>query len=120
MMTLIADAVQAANTLDAESIGKLIVVLIGGGVIGGGSYLAGKARKVAVSPDPLNIRQTVEYATKEDIRRLDKNIDELRELQRDSEGKAHRRIDGLSEQLNKLDGKLDTLLKLCGTNKCTK
>ena len=120
MINLLADAVQAANTLDAESIGKLIAVLIGCGVLGGGSYLAGKAKKMVVTPDPLNIRKASEYATKEDIERLDKSIEELRGLQRDSEKNAHKRIDGISETLNQLDGKMDLLLQICKSTKCTK
>lgn len=102
---------EAAATMDAGAVGQMLATLIGAGVIGGGGYAMGKARKIAVSPDPLNVRKADEYATKDDLRRIENEIKEIKRLQREGEKGAHERIDDMNETLAALDGKMDLLIK---------
>lgn len=108
MWSLIADA---AATMDAGAVGQMLGTLIGAGVIGGGGYVMGKARKISVSNDPLNVRKADEYATLDDIARLDREISGIKAIHREGETKLHDRINDLATNLSKLDGKMDILIK---------
>lgn len=108
MWSLIADA---AATMDAGAVGQMLATLIGAGVIGGGGYVVGKARKISVSNDPLNVRKADEYASMDDIARLDREISNIKAIHRDGETKLHDRINDLATNLSKLDGKMDILIK---------
>ena len=107
MWSLIADA---AATMDAGAVGQMLATLIGAGVVGGGGYAMGKARKIAVSPDPLNVRKTTEYATKDDIDRLEREINGIKAIHRDGETKLHDRINDMATDLASLDGKMDIII----------
>lgn len=74
MMQLLAEA----STIDAGAVGQIISTLVGAGAIGGGGYVMGKARKISLSNDPLNVRKANEYATKEDIARLEREIRDIK------------------------------------------
>lgn len=100
-----------ATTIDAGAVGQMIAALVGAGVVGGGGYMAGKARKIAVSPDPLNIRKADEYATRNDIARLEREINGIKSIHREGETKLHDRINDMSTKLSSLDGKMDLLIK---------
>lgn len=100
MISLLA---QAANTLDAESIGKLIAILIGGGVVGGGAYKLGKSR-VTLDGQPIETRRAKEYVTQREFDAVKEDIGALRSLVRDSETQAHKRMDNMAETLSELVG----------------
>lgn len=74
MMQLLAEA----STIDAGAVVQIISTLVGAGAIGGGGYVMGKARKISLSNDPLNVRKANEYATKEDIARLEREIRDIK------------------------------------------
>lgn len=107
IMQLIAEA----STIDAGAVGQMLATLIGAGVIGGGGYVVGKARKISVSNDPLNVRKADEYATLDDIARLDREISGIKAIHREGETKLHDRINDLATKISKLDGKMDILIK---------
>lgn len=107
MWWVIADA---TSMMDTDTVARLIAAMIGAGVIGGGGYVAGKARKVSVSPDPLNVRKADEYATKDDIERLEREINGIKAIHRDGETKLHDRINDMATDLSRLDGKMDILI----------
>lgn len=105
---------QSATAVDPEFIGKVILTLgaitaagLGGGIIGR------KSLKVE-TPDPMNMRISDVYALKEDVSRdlgrIDKDIDDIRQLMRESETAAHRRMDKMTVVLSQVDGKMDLLL----------
>lgn len=100
-----------ASTIDAGAVGQMLATLIGAGVIGGGGYVVGKARKISVSNDPLNVRKADEYATLDDIARLDREISGIKAIHREGETKLHDRINDLATKISKLDGKMDILIK---------
>lgn len=102
---------EAAATMDAGAVGQMLATLIGAGVIGGGGYVVGKARKISVSNDPLNVRKADEYATLDDIARLDREISGIKAIHREGETKLHDRINDLATKISKLDGKMDILIK---------
>lgn len=97
--------------MDAGAVGQMLATLIGAGVIGGGGYVVGKARKISVSNDPLNVRKADEYATLDDIARLDREISGIKAIHREGETKLHDRINDLATKISKLDGKMDILIK---------
>lgn len=102
---------EAAATMDAGAVGQMLATLIGAGVIGGGGYVVGKARKISVSNDPLNVRKADEYATLDDIARLDREISGIKAIHREGETKLHDRINDMATDLASLDGKMDILIK---------
>ena len=95
---------QAANTLDAESVGKLIAILIGGGVVGGGAYKLGKKASVTIDNQPIETRRTKEFATQRELDEIKTDIAQVRTLIRETETRAHTRMDNLAQSLNELVG----------------
>lgn len=105
---------QSASSVDPEFIGKFVLTLgaiaaagLGGGIIGR------KSMKVE-TPNPMHVRNTDTYALKDDVTRefcrIDKDIDDMRQLMRESETAAHRRMDKMTVVLSQVDGKMDLLL----------
>lgn len=100
ILTLIAEA---ATGIDAVTVGQIISSILGVSAVGGGAVIMSKARQ-------MSVKIAEEYATKDDLRRVEGDIDKLMALQRASETKAHERMDDMSKTLNSLDGKMDILL----------
>ena len=67
-------------------------------------YMAGKTKQ-------FSVKMAAEYATKEDLARIENDIAEIKRLQRESETKAHGRIDEMATTLASLDGKMELLCK---------
>lgn len=103
----IADA--AAAGIDAVTVGQIISSVLGVSAVGGGAVIMAKARQ-------LSVKIADEYATKEDLRRVESDISNLQAIQRESESKAHERMDDMAKTLNALDGKMDLLLKALKIN----
>lgn len=105
---LIADAAAASNTFDASGVAQLVIGLVGGGAVAGGSYALG--RRTTVTNDPLHCREVKELVTRD---KHDEDIREVHRLLRESETKAHGRMDGIAKQLDYqtgiLEGIRDTL-----------
>ena len=95
---------EAAATMDAGAVRQMLGALIGAGGIGGMGYMAGKTKQISV-------KMAAEYATKEDLARIENDIAEIERLQRESETKAHGRIDEMAKTLASLDGKMELLCK---------
>lgn len=104
---LIADA--SSTGIDAATVGQIISSLLGVSAVGGGAVIMAKARQ-------MSVKIAEEYATKEDLRRVESDINALKDIQRDAETKAHERMDDMSKTLNSLDGKMDILLSALNIN----
>lgn len=105
IMQLLAEAA----TMDAGAVGQMVATLVGAGVVGGGGYAIGKARKIAVSPDPLNVRKADEYATKEDIARLEREIRDIKNDRKEDLGDIYDRLNEQAKELHEIIGMLKTL-----------
>lgn len=105
IMQLLAEAA----TMDAEAVGRMLSILLGAGAIGGGGYMAGKARKVLLSPDPLNFRKVEKYATKEDIARLEREIRDIKNDRKEDLGDIYDRLNEQAKELHEIIGMLKTL-----------
>lgn len=103
-------AQSAAPPVDPSFIGNLVLALgaLAAGGLGGG-FLVRKSLKV-----DANVKNSDVYALKEDVSRdlgrIDKDIDDIRQLMRESETAAHRRMDKMTVVLSQVDGKMDLLL----------
>ena len=105
MMQLLAEA----STIDAGAVGQIISTLVGAGAIGGGGYVMGKARKISLSNDPLNVRKANEYATKEDIARLEREIRDIKNDRKEDLGDIYDRLNEQGRDLHEIIGMLKTL-----------
>ena len=105
MMQLLAEA----STIDAGAVGPIISTLVGAGAIGGGGYVMGKARKISLSNDPLNVRKANEYATKEDIARLEREIRDIKNDRKEDLGDIYDRLNEQGRDLHEIIGMLKTL-----------
>ena len=99
MMQLLAEA----STIDAGAVGQIISTLVGGG------YVMGKARKISLSNDPLNVRKANEYATKEDIARLEREIRDIKNDRKEDLGDIYDRLNEQGRDLHEIIGMLKTL-----------
>ena len=104
MMQLLAEA----STIDAGAVGQIISTLVGAGAIGGGGYVMGKARKISLSNDPLNVRKANEYATKEDIARLEREIRDIKNDRKEDLGDIYDRLNEQGRDLHEIIGMLKT------------
>jgi len=102
IIQLIADA--SSTGIDAYTVGQIITSILGVSAVGGGAVVVSKARQ-------MSVKIAQEYATRDDLRRVDQEIAGIKTVQRDADAKAHARIDDMSRTLNSLDGKMDVLLK---------
>ena len=79
-----------------------------GGVASVGGVAIGKRMRVSVEPQPLEIKSHPDYATKQDLRRLEERQSsfekDMRDLMRDAEGKTHTRLDKTNERLAEIAG----------------
>ena len=97
MMQLLAEA----STIDAGAVGQIISTLVGAGAIGGGGYVMGN--------DPLNVRKANEYATKEDIARLEREIRDIKNDRKEDLGDIYDRLNEQGRDLHEIIGMLKTL-----------
>lgn len=103
-LQLFADATAATGgSMDASSIGIMIASILGGLGIGGAGG-AVIARKMTIANDPLHCKEIKDLVTRDEH---DKDIREMRQLLRDSETKAHGRMDGIAKQLDYQTGLLE-------------
>jgi len=98
-----------AATIDAGAVGQIIGTLVGAGVIGGGGYVMGKARTISLSNDPLNVRKADEYATREDIARLEREIRDIKNDRKEDLGDIYDRLNEQGKDLHEIIGMLKTL-----------
>ena len=85
--------------ISAEDVGKIISMLVGGGGLCYCSYSFGKAKSVHVSPQPLEVTASKQYATKEEL-------EELRDELRSDINKIYDKVNKTSEMLASNSGTL--------------
>lgn len=102
MWGLIADTV---GGISPEAVGQMLATLVGAGVIGGGGYAMGKARRVTLSPDPLNVRNAPEYASKAEVV-------EIKQQHKEEISDLHARLTAITIKLNELAGQQSMIIKI--------
>lgn len=94
--------------ISPQDVGIIIASLISAGGIGVGCYQSGKAKAMRIEPQPLEVKPHPDYATKQDMKRLEERQSafekEMREQLRDSEHKTHSRLDATNERLAEIAG----------------
>ena len=87
---------EAAATMDAGSVGQMLAYLMGAGVIGGGGYAMGKARKSPQqSEDAQRVYLEDKFATREEVT-------EIKQQHRAEVSDLHARLTGITVKLNDL------------------
>lgn len=101
------DTVSTASSSGADPsfIGQLVLALGALSAAGlGGGYLLGRKHNVNISPHPLTVREQEQYATRRDLLDLKDDLKEIKRIMRESESKAHGRMDNIAAELNQLLG----------------
>lgn len=103
------DTVSTATSSGADPsfIGQLVLALGALSAAGlGGGYLLGRKHNVNISPHPLTVKEADRYATKDDIKDIKDDIHKIERLMRESESTAHKRMDDIAADLNKIMGSI--------------
>lgn len=106
MFWLLAEATEvASSSIDATTVGVIIASVLTALGIGGA---AGKklASPTHVTNDPLNVKPVQDFVTR---REHDSDIRDIRLLVRESETRAHARMDIISTKLDRLIGLVEGL-----------
>ena len=102
---------EAAATMDAGSVGQMLAYLMGAGVIGGGGYAMGKARK---SPQQAEDSQRVyledKFATREEVA-------EIKQQHRAEVSDLHARLTGITVKLNEMYGQQNMMIEILKSRK---
>lgn len=101
---------EAAATMDAGAVGQMVATLVGAGVVGGGGYAMGKAKLISV-------KMADEYATKEDMRRLEREIAALKTETLNTVKDIYARVNEQAESLSEIKGMLKFISKSFNANK---
>lgn len=100
-----------ATTIDAGAVGQMIAALIGAGVVGGGGYMAGKARK---SPQQSDEAQRFyledKFATREEVA-------EIKQNHRTEVSDLHARLTGITVKLNEMYGQQNMMIEILKSRK---
>lgn len=95
-----------------RGLSPFVVGSIVAGALGGG-YMYGRKHVVKVDPQPLEVHHTEEYARKDALERLENRVasfeSEVRATLRESESRAHKRMDYISSKLDHITGLLEGL-----------
>ena len=81
--------------ISATDVGQIIVTILAGGGIGTSCYMAGKAKSVHVSPQPLEVTATKEFVTRQEMR--------------EEVNKLSQRIDLVTTSSARIEGKIDQI-----------
>lgn len=100
IMQLLAEA----TSMDIDTVGQLIAATMGAGGIGGVGYMVGKARQISV-------KMAEEYATKEDMRRLEREIAVLKAETLNTVQDIYARLNEQAKILYEINGKLGVISK---------
>ena len=90
--------------ISPEDVGKIIITIIGVAGGGYGVFALGKHKSVKVDPQPLDVRTLSPYATRDELRDLERKHDdferEIRTTLRDGEQRSHKRMDALASKID--------------------
>lgn len=90
--------------ISPEDVGKIIITIIGVAGGGYGVFALGKHKSVKVDPQPLDVRTLSPYATRDELRDLERKHDdferEIRTTLRDGEQRSHKRMDDLASKID--------------------
>ena len=102
---------EAAATRDAGSVGQMLAYIMGAGVIGGGGYAMGKARKSPQqSEDAQRVYLEDKFATREEVA-------EIKQQHRAEVSDLHARLTGITVKLNEMYGQQNMMIEILKSRK---